>query len=392
MEQAYIVGAVRTAAGRRGGKLSTWHPIDLGAAVLDEIVARTGADPEAIEDVIFGCVNQVGAQAANVARNAVLSSSLPETLPATTVDRQCGSSQQAVHFAAQAVMAGVHDVVIAGGVEVMSLVPIGGNAIAGHKLGYGAPYGKGMKRRYPGAKFSQFAGAEMLAQQRGLDRERLDAFGLASHLKAGRATAEGRFVREIMPVEVTREDGSTETVTADEGIRREATIEAMRALKPLSEVGLLTAGTSSQISDGAAALLIANERGLARLGAKPRARIHAMALAADDPVVMLSAPIPATHKLLARAGVKLGDVDLYEVNEAFASVPLAWLDEFRDADPERLNVNGGAIALGHPLGCTGAKLMTTLLHELERRGARWGLQTMCEGGGLANATLIERLS
>jgi acetyl-CoA acetyltransferase family protein len=391
MEQAYIVGAVRTAAGRRGGKLSSWHPIDLGAAVLDEIVVRTAADPELIEDVIFGCVNQVGAQATNIARNAVLSSRLPETLPATTVDRQCGSSQQAVHFAAQAVMSGVHDVVIAGGVEVMSLVPIGGNAIAGHKQGYGAPYGKGMKRRYPAAKFSQFAGAEMLAQQRGLDRERLDAFGLASHQKAARATAEGRFAREIVPIEVTREDGVVERVTEDEGIRRDASIEAMRALKPLSEVGLLTAGTSSQISDGAAALLIANERGLSRLAARPRARIHAMAIAADDPVVMLSAPIPATHKLLARAGVELADVDLYEVNEAFASVPLAWLDEFRDADPERLNVNGGAIALGHPLGCTGAKLMTTLLHELERRGARWGLQTMCEGGGLANATLIERL-
>jgi acetyl-CoA acetyltransferase family protein len=391
MEQAYIVGAVRTAAGRRGGKLSSWHPIDLGAAVLDEILRRTGADPALIEDVIFGCVNQVGAQATNIARNAVLSSSLPETLPATTVDRQCGSSQQAVHFAAQAVMSGVHDVVIAGGVEVMSLVPIGANAIAGHKNGNGAPYGKGMKRRYPGAKFSQFAGAELLAQQRKLDRETLDAFGLASHLKAAQATREERFAREIMPIEVTREDGTRERVVADEGIRRDATIEGMRALKPLSEVGLLTAGTSSQISDGAAALLIANERGLKAIGGKPRARIHSMTIAADDPIVMLSAPIPATHKLLAKSGVKLSDVDLYEVNEAFASVPLAWLDEFRDADPQRLNVNGGAIALGHPLGCTGAKLMTTLLHELERRGDRFGLQTMCEGGGLANATLIERL-
>ena len=392
MEQAYIVGAVRTAAGRRGGKLSTWHPIDLGAAVLDEILVRTGADPALIEDVIFGCVNQVGAQATNIARNAVLSSSLPETLPATTVDRQCGSSQQAVHFAAQAVMSGVHDVVIAGGVEVMSLVPIGANAIAGHKNGNGAPYGMGMKRRYPGSKFSQFAGAEMLAQQRKLDRETLDAFGLASHLKGAQATREQRFAREIMPIEVTREDGTSERVVADEGIRRDASMEAMRALKPLSEIGLLTAGTSSQISDGAAALLIANERGLEALGGKPRARIHSMTIAAADPIVMLSAPIPATHKLLAKSGVKLEDVDLYEVNEAFASVPLAWLDEFRDADPQRLNVNGGAIALGHPLGCTGAKLMTTLLHELERRGGRYGLQTMCEGGGLANATLIERLS
>jgi len=392
MEQAYIVGAVRTAAGRRGGKLSGWHPIDLGAAVLDEIVARTKIDPALVEDVIFGCVNQVGSQGTNIARNAVLSSKLPETIPATTVDRQCGSSQQAVHFAAQAVMSGVHDVVIAGGVEIMSLVPIGANAIAGHKQGYGAPYGKGMKQRYPGAKFSQFQGAEMLAQQRGLTREQLDAFGLSSHVKAAEATREGRFAREIMPIASTREDGTVETVTADEGIRREATMDAMRALKPLSEIGLLTAGTASQISDGAAAILIANERGLKALGATPRARIQAMTLAASDPIVMLSAPLPATHKLLAKAGVKIADVDLYEVNEAFASVPLAWLDEFRDADPAKLNVNGGAIALGHPLGCSGAKLMTTLLHELERRSGRFGLQTMCEGGGLANATLIERLS
>ena len=392
MEQAYIVGAVRTAAGRRGGKLSGWHPIDLGAAVLDEIVARTKIDPALVEDVIFGCVNQVGSQGTNIARNAVLSSKLPETIPATTVDRQCGSSQQAVHFAAQAVMAGVHDVVIAGGVEVMSLVPIGANAIAGHKQGYGAPYGKGMKQRYPGAKFSQFQGAEMLAQQRGLTREQLDAFGLSSHVKAAEATREGRFTREIMPIQSTREDGTVETVTADEGIRREATMDAMRALKPLSEIGLLTAGTASQISDGAAAILIANERGLKALGATPRARIAAMTLAASDPIVMLSAPLPATHKLLAKSGVRMADVDLYEVNEAFASVPLAWLDEFRDADPAKLNVNGGAIALGHPLGCSGAKLMTTLLHELERRDGRWGVQTMCEGGGLANATLIERLS
>ncbi|MBY0280333.1 acetyl-CoA C-acetyltransferase [Candidatus Binatia bacterium] len=392
MEQAYIVGAVRTAAGRRGGKLSGWHPIDLGAAVLDEIVARTKIDPALVEDVIFGCVNQVGSQGTNIARNAVLSSKLPESIPATTVDRQCGSSQQAVHFAAQAVMSGVHDVVIAGGVEVMSLVPIGANAIAGHKQGYGAPYGKGMKQRYPGAKFSQFQGAEMLAQQRGLDREQLDAFGLSSHVKAAEATREGRFAREIMPIQSTREDGTVETVTADEGIRRDATMDAMRALKPLSEIGLLTAGTASQISDGAAAILIANERGLKALGATPRARIQAMTLAASDPIVMLSAPLPATHKLLAKSGVRIADVDLYEVNEAFASVPLAWLDEFRDADPAKLNVNGGAIALGHPLGCSGAKLMTTLLHELERRGGRYGLQTMCEGGGLANATLIERLS
>ena len=388
MGEAYIVGAVRTAGGRRNGKLKDWHPIDLGALVLDELVARTGADPAAVEDVIFGCVDQVGAQSANVARNAVLSSSLPESVPGTTVDRQCGSSQQALHFAAQAVMSGVHDVVVAGGVEVMSLVPIGGNAIAGHKAGMGSPYGQGMKRRYPGV--NQFAGAEMIAEKWGFDRERLDRFGLASHERAARATREGRFEREIVPVEVTLEDGSGEKFAVDEGIRHDASYEAMAALKPLSDKGLLTAGTSSQITDGAAAILVANEAGLRRLGATPRARVRAMALAGDDPVMMLAAPIPATKRLLERSGVPIDDVDRYEVNEAFASVPLAWLHDL-GADPEKLNVNGGAIALGHPLGCTGAKLMTTLLHELERSGGRLGLQTMCEGGGLANATLIERV-
>jgi acetyl-CoA acetyltransferase family protein len=391
MGEAYIVGAVRTAGGRRNGKLKDWHPIDLGALVLDEIVARTGADPALVEDVIFGCVDQVGAQSANIARNAVLASAtLPESVPGTTVDRQCGSSQQALHFAAQAVMSGVHDVVIAGGVEVMSLVPIGGNAIAGHKAGMGSPYGLGMKRRYPGARFDQFAGAEMIAEKWGFSREQLDAFGLASHEKAARATREGRFEREILPVQVTLEDGSTATFAADEGIRENASLEAMAGLKALSEKNLLTAGTSSQITDGAAAVMVVNEAGLAKLGATPRARVAAMSLAGDDPVMMLSAPIPATAKLLDRAGMKIAEVDLYEVNEAFASVPMAWLHE-TGADPGRLNVNGGAIALGHPLGCTGAKLATTLLHELESTGKRYGIQTMCEGGGLANATLFERL-
>jgi acetyl-CoA C-acetyltransferase len=390
MPEAFIVGAVRTAGGRKNGKLKNWHPIDLGAFVLDELVARTGADPAVIEDVIFGCVDQVGAQSANIARNAVLASRLPESVPGTTVDRQCGSSQQALHFAAQAVMSGVHDVVIAGGVEVMSLVPIGGNAIAGHKAGMGSPYGLGMKKRYPGAKFNQFAGAEMIAERWGFSREDLDRFGLTSHEKAARATREGRFAREIVPVEVTLDDGTSEKFAADEGIRADASLAAMAALKALSEKGLLTAGTSSQITDGAAAVLVANEAGLRRLGTAPRARVVAMALAGDDPVIMLTAPIPATRRLLARAGVAIDQVDLYEVNEAFASVPLAWLRD-TGADPAKLNVNGGAIALGHPLGCTGAKLATTLLHELERTGGRYGLQTMCEGGGLANATLIERI-
>jgi acetyl-CoA acetyltransferase family protein len=390
MPEAFIAGAVRTAGGRRNGKLKSWHPIDLGAFVLDELVARTGVDPVLIEDVIFGCVDQVGAQSANIARNAVLASHLPESVPGTTVDRQCGSSQQAFHFAAQAVMSGVHDVVIAGGVEVMSLVPIGGNAIAGHKAGMGSPYGLGMKRRYPGARFNQFAGAEMIAERWGFAREELDRFGLTSHERAARATREGRFAREIAPVEVTLDDGATEKFAADEGIRFDASLAKMAELKPLSDKGLLTAGTSSQITDGAAAVLVANEAGLEKLGAAPRARVVAMALAGDDPVIMLTAPIPATAKLLKRAGLAIDQIDRYEVNEAFASVPLAWLRE-TGADPEKLNVNGGAIALGHPLGCTGAKLMTTLLHELERIGGRYGLQTMCEGGGLANATLIERL-
>ncbi len=390
MGEAYIVGAVRTAGGRRNGKLKDIHPIDLGALVLDELVSRTGVDPALIEDVIFGCVDQVGAQSGNIARNAVLSSSLPESVPGTSIDRQCGSSQQAIHFAAQAVMSGVHDVTIAGGVENMSMVPLGGNAIAGHKAGMGGPYAKGMKKRYPGVRFNQFSGAEMMAEKWGFDRESLDRFGLASHEKAARATNEGRFEREILPVEVIGQDDVAEEFAKDEGIRYEARYEAMASLKPVSDKGLLTAGTSSQITDGAAALLIANEKGLERLGATPRAQIRAMTLAGADPVMMLAAPIPATQKLLERAGRTIADIDLYEVNEAFASVPMAWLHELK-ADPAKLNVNGGAIALGHPLGCSGAKLMTTLLHELERSGGRYGVQTMCEGGGLSNATLIERL-
>ncbi len=389
MSNAFIVGAVRTAAGKKKGSLSGWHPIDLGGFVLDELLRRTGADPALIEDVIFGCVNQVGAQGSNIARNCVLSSMLPVSVPATTIDRQCGSSQQAVHFAAQAVMSDVHDVVIAGGVEVMSLVPIGGNAIAGNKIGYGAPYGRGMKTRYPGVRWSQFEGAETLADRYGLDRVMLDTFGLESHRRASRAIAEGRFSREIAAIDVKDEDGSSRSFNEDEGVRHGASAEAMAELKPLSERGLLTAATSSQISDGAAALLIANERGLERLGLKPRARIRAMTVVGDDPVVMLGAPIPASQRLLERSGVTINDIGLYEVNEAFASVPLAWAKAL-GADPERLNVNGGAIALGHPLGCTGARLMTTLLHEMERRNVRLGLQTMCEGGGLANATLLER--
>ncbi len=390
MSDAYIVSAVRTPTGRKNGMLSRVHPIDLAALVLDELVSRSKIDPVVIEDVIMGNVDQVGAQGSNIARNAVLSSSLPESVPGTTVDRQCGSSQQALHFAAQAVMSGVHDVIVAAGVESMSQVPIGANAIAGHRAGFGSPYGVGMKKRYPGVKFNQFAGAEMMAKKWGLTRDQLDQFGLESHQRSMRATEEGHFEAEIMPVEVTLEDGATETHLRDECIRYNADLSAMRRLSPLADDGLLTAGTSSQIADGAAALLVMNERGMKASGLVPLARIVAMTVVGDDPAIMLSAPIPATRKLLDRADLSIDDVDLYEVNEAFASVPLAWLHDI-EADPAKLNVNGGAIALGHPLGCTGAKLMTTLLHELSRRDGRYGLQTMCEGGGLANATLVERV-
>ncbi len=389
MGDAYIVGAVRTPTGRRGGSLSGIHPIDLGAFILGELVERIDADPAAIEDAIFGCVDQVGEQAANIGRNCVLAAGFPESVPATTVDRQCGSSQQAFHFAAQAVISGVHDVVIAAGVESMSRVPIGASTKAGPKSDTGLPYSPEMKVRYPGVRWSQFEGAEMIAQKWGLNRSDLDAFGLRSHERAARATEEGRFEREIAPIEVEI-DGRIELFGRDEGIRHDASAEAMARLDGLSDANLLTAGTSSQISDGTAAILLANDTGLERLGVKPRARVHSMALAGDDPVMMLSAPMPATRTALDKGDLKIDDIDLYEVNEAFASVPLAWVRDL-GADEDKLNVNGGAIALGHPLGATGVKLMTTLLHQLEHSGGRFGLQTMCEGGGLANATIIEAL-
>ena len=389
MSNAFIVGAVRTAGGRRDGKLSGWHPIDLGAAVVDELLARTGADPGIVEDVIFGCVGQTGAQSANITRSVVLSSRLGEGIPGTTIDRACGSSQQAMHFAAQAVMSGVNDVVITGGVESMSTVPLGGAVRAGYKAGYGLPNGKRIEERYPGVRFDQFVGGEMIAKQWDISREDLDRFGLTSHQRAGQAAKEGRFDREIFPVEVETAEGGTEKHERDEGIRSDGSMEKMAALKPLIEGGKLTAGTSSQICDGASAMLIANENGLKALSLEPRARFHTMVVAAGDPVMMLAVPIAATQKLLARAGLRMQDIDLYEVNEAFASVAVAWTRE-TGADPDRLNVNGGAIALGHPLGCSGVKLMTTLLHELEARERRYGLETMCEGGGMANATLIER--
>lgn len=390
MGEAYIVAAARTAGGRKGGKVSGWHPADLAGTVLDALVARSGADPALIEDVILGCVGQVGEQAINIARNAVLASSLPESVPATSVDRQCGSSQQAIHFAAATVMSGAMDVVIAAGVESMSRVPMGLSSALPYKNGFGTYMSPRIQDRYPGIQFSQFAGAEMLAKKYDLSRAELDAYALESHKRAMAATKGGKFAAEIVPIEVTLPDGATETHAADEGIRWDASLESIGSVKLLTEDGRLTAATSSQICDGAAGVMIVNERGLKALGATPLARIHSMTVIGHDPVIMLEAPIPATQKALDRAGLKIGDIDLYEVNEAFASVPTAWL-KVVGGDPDRLNIHGGAIALGHPLGGSGAKLMTTLVHALRDRGARYGLQTMCEGGGLANVTIIERL-
>ncbi len=390
MGEAYIVAAARTAGGRKGGRASGWHPADLAGTVLDALVARSGADPALIEDVIMGCVGQVGEQAINIARNAVLASSLPESVPATSVDRQCGSSQQAIHFAAATVMSGAMDVVIAAGVESMSRVPMGLSSALPYKNGFGTYKSPRMEARYPDIQFSQFAGAEMIAKKYGLTREALDAYALSSHQRAAAATKAGKFAAEIVPIEITLPDGSTALHDADEGIRWDASAESIGSVKLLTEDGRLTAATSSQICDGAAGVMIVNERGLKALGVEPLARIHHMTVIGHDPVIMLEAPIPATQKALERSGLKIGDIDLYEVNEAFASVPTAWM-QVTGGDPDRLNVHGGAIALGHPLGGSGAKLMTTLVHALKDRGARYGLQTMCEGGGLANVTIVERL-
>ena len=390
MGNAYIVGAVRTPGGKKNGKLSNWHPSDLGALVLDELVERTGAKGELIDDVIFGCVSQAGAQSGNVARNAVLGSSLPESVPGTTVDRQCGSSQQAIHFAAQAVMSETQDIVIAGGVEVMSKVPIGAAIVDSYKAGHGQPFdGKGMTKRYPGVQFSQFAGAEMMAERWSLSREQLDSFAFASHQKAINATEEGYFDREIVPVEGELPSGEKEMVTVDEGIRFDASPESLSGLNILSEDGVLTAGTSSQICDGAAAIMIVNDAGLKKLSIKPRAKIVALALAGDDPVIMLTGPIPASKNVLNKAKLSIEDIDLYEVNEAFAPVPLAWAHEL-GADLDKLNVNGGAIALGHPIGASGTRILVTLLHEMIRRDSKKGLATLCIGGGMGIAMAVER--
>lgn len=390
MAEAYIVATARTAGGRKGGRLKDWHPADLGGKVIDDLVKRTGADPALIEDVIVGCVDQAGEQGMNIARNAVLASGLPESVPATSVDRQCGSSQQALHFGAQAVMSGAMDVVVAAGIESMTRVPMGMPISLPFKNGFGIYKSPNIEERYPNIQFSQFAGAEMMAKKYGLKKEQLDEFAYNSHEKAIKATQGGLFDNEIVPLEVTLEDGSTETHKVDEGIRFDANLESIKGVKLLVEGGAITAASSSQICDGASGVMIVNEKGLKALGVEPLARIHHMTVVGGDPVIMLEAPLPGTEKALKKAGMKIDDIDLYEVNEAFASVPLAWLQQL-GADPDRLNVHGGAIALGHPLGASGTKLMTTLVNALKSKNKRYGLQTMCEGGGLANVTIVERL-
>jgi acetyl-CoA acyltransferase len=385
--QVVIIDAVRTPLGRRDGMLKNWHPVDLLGFALKGLVARNKLDPTQVDDVIAGCVGQVGEQSLNIARNAVLAAGFPESVPATTVDRQCGSSQQAIHFAAQGVLAGSYDVAIACGVESMTRVPMGANAANGP----GKPFGPAMMRRYNNVHFNQGISAEMLAEKYKLTRECLDQYSLESHRRAARATDEGRFSREILPIEIQTEQGA-KTVSRDEGIRPDTTLEKMASLKAVFKAdGVVTAANSSQITDGAAAVLIMERSHAEKLGYRPMARFVEFALAAEDPVLMLGAPIPATQKILDRTGLKLEQIDLIEINEAFASVVLAW-QHATGADLDCVNVNGGAIALGHPLGASGARLMTTLVHELERSGGRYGLQTMCEGGGMANATMIERIN
>jgi len=387
MREAVIVEAVRTAVGRRNGRLKDWHPVDLMAQVLSALAQRTGVDTNLVEDVIIGCVSQVGEQSLNVGRNAALAAGFPETVPGTTVDRQCGSSQQAIHFAAQGVISGAYDVAIAGGVESMTRVPMGSS----YAQGPGAPFGSQMLRRYDNGLVHQGISADLVARKWELSREELDAFSLESHRRAARATAEGRFKSQIVPIEVKNEDGATSVFEQDEGIRTDTSLEKLASLKPAFKPdGLITAGNSSQISDGAAAVLIMERAVAERLGLKPRARFITFSLAGDNPIMMLTAPIPATFKVLERAGLALDQMDLVEINEAFASVVLAW-QRSTGADMSRVNVNGGAVAIGHPLGASGARLTTVLLHELERTGGRYGLQTICEGGGMANGMIIERL-
>ena len=392
MAEAYIVAAARTAGGKRGGALKDWHPADMGAAVLDSLVERSGIDPASIEDVIAGCVSQVGEQSFHIGRNMVMASKLPDSVPAVSIDRQCGSSQQALHFAAQAVMSGTQDVVIAAGVESMTRVPMGTPVFlpmqAGMETG---PWPQSIKDRYGVSEFSQFTGAEMIARNYQMSREELDRFALGSHRKAAAATEGGAFEAEIAPLKVLDADGNESLHTVDEGIRFDASMEGLGSLKTLKADGVITAGNASQICDGASGVLVVSEKALKDHGLTPLARIDNLTVTAGDPVIMLMEPIPATRRALERSGRRIEDIDLYEVNEAFAPVPLAWLREI-GADPDRLNVNGGAIALGHPLGASGTKLMTTLLHAMKARGKRFGLQTMCEGGGIANVTIVELLN
>ncbi len=395
MAEAYIVAAARTAGGKRGGRVSGWHPVDLAAQVLDALVERSGADPALVEDVIMGCVLQAGEQSGCIGRMAALASKLPMNVPGVTIDRQCGSSQQALHFAAQAVMSGAMDCVIAAGVESMSRIPMGSLGKVYKEAGLGHYMSPTIRQRFPGPDFSQFMGAEMMCEKYKLGKDELDRYSLQSHQRAKAATLEGAFKAEIVPVAVRLPDGSggsggAEMHVADEGIRMDATIEGIAGVKLLREGGYITAASASQICDGASGVMVVNERGLKAIGAKPLARIHHMTVIGGDPVIMLEAPLPATHHALKKAGMKLDDIDLFEVNEAFASVPLAWLKD-TGANPAKLNVNGGAISLGHPLGASGTKLMTTLVHALHARGKRYGLQTMCEGGGQANVTIVERL-
>jgi acetyl-CoA C-acetyltransferase len=385
--EAFIVSAVRTAGGKRNGALAGYHPADLAARVLDALIARSGIDPHAVDDVIMGCVTQAGEQANALARNAVLASDLPQTVPAVTIDRQCGSSQQAIQFAAQAVMSGTQDVVIASGVESMSRVPMFSNYVLHQKAGLGnGPFPARSLQRYGVQTFSQFDGAEMMARKYGFQRDALDRFSLESHRRASRATESDSFTAEILPVAL---DGGS-WHKKDEGIRYDANLEAISSVKTLKEGGVISAANASQVCDGASGVIVANEAALKRHGLEPMARIVAFNVTAGDPVLMLDELITATRKALARAGMSINDIDLYEVNEAFAPVPLAWLNEL-NADPNRLNVNGGAIALGHPLGSSGTKLMTTLVHALKARRLKYGLQTVCEGGGIANVTIVEAL-
>ena len=385
MPDAYIVDAVRTPVGRRNGGLATVHPADLGAHALTALIERSGIDPNAVDDVVFGCVDTVGPQAGDIARTAWLAAGLPEEVPGTTIDRQCGSSQQAVHFAAQGVLSGTQDLVVAGGVQNMSLIPIGSSFRAAAAIGIEQPDpfsgSSGWRKRYGDQPVNQFHGAELIAYKWGISRDDMEVFALESHRRALQAIDEGRFAREIAPYA---------EVAADEGPRRDTSIAKMQSLPPVVEGGRITAAVSSQISDGAAAILVASERALKQHNLTPRARIHHLSVRGADPIYMLTAPINATAYALDKTGMSLDDIDLVEINEAFAPVVLAWQRE-TGADLAKVNVNGGAIALGHPLGATGARLMTTLLHELERTGGRYGLQTMCEGGGQANVTIIERL-